>query len=291
MTMTKIIKAAGMSAALVSSASALSEGQALVFPKVNAEVPYDAVTALPFAPAHKRVEYGADPLQFGLFWRANPAPKKTNETQTGNAKPLIVFIHGGCWLSEYDIVHSYPLTSALAQAGYSVFSLEYRRTGDVGGGWPGSYQDILKGIEAAYKVAKEEAQTEELVLVGHSAGGHLAVLAGQNVPVTGVVGLAAITDVEKYAKGSNSCETATPAFMGGTPEQVAEAYAQASPAKHDVTVKTLLLHGDKDAIVALEHATLSGAVSVIEEGAGHFDWVHPGSPAFSQLLNALAQFD
>jgi len=54
------------------------------------------------------------------------------------------------------------------------------------------------------------------VVVGHSAGGHLALLAGSELPeLKAVVGLAAITDIVAYSEGQNSCQQATPQFMGG----------------------------------------------------------------------------
>ena len=56
--------------------------------------------------------------------------------------PLVILIHGGCWLNSFDVNHSRPLATALSQAGFAVWSLEYRRTGDPGGGWPGTLEDI-----------------------------------------------------------------------------------------------------------------------------------------------------
>lgn len=304
MSMSKMIKAAGMSAAIASSAS-VSAQNTMTIPAVTPNVPYDQVLAAPFRSADRRIEYGEDALQFGLLWEAQSANLKDTSPKSGSneliselnnapsdtaesERPLVIFIHGGCWLSEYNIEHSYALTSAISHAGYNVLSLEYRRTGDVGGGWPGTYEDIVAGITVAGEEAKQAVNTRSVVLVGHSAGGHLAVLAGQNMKVAGVIGLAAITDIEEYAKGKNSCETATPAFMGGSPQQRPQEYDKANPAKHKMRSKTVLLHGDQDAIVALSHAQLTGAESHIEKGAGHFDWVHPGSPAFAHLLATLS---
>ena len=56
--------------------------------------------------------------------------------------PLVILIHGGCWLNSFDVNHSRPLATALNQEGFAVWSLEYRRTGDSGGGWPGTLEDI-----------------------------------------------------------------------------------------------------------------------------------------------------
>ena len=79
--------------------------------------------------ADARIPYGESPLQFGyLRLPAGTGPH-----------PVIVFIHGGCWLSAFDIRHAGQAEQAFADAGYAVWSLEYRRIGDSGGGWPGTF--------------------------------------------------------------------------------------------------------------------------------------------------------
>ena len=84
---------------------------------VKSNVSYKSVTGLDFVEADERLVYGdANPgLQYGLLW----LPKKSTSDEN---PPLIVLIHGGCWLNAYDIQHSYPLSSALAEAGYAVWS-------------------------------------------------------------------------------------------------------------------------------------------------------------------------
>ena len=108
---------------------------------VKSNVSYKSVTELGFTKANEKLVYGDESpeLQYGLLW----LPKKP---AADASVPLIILIHGGCWLNAFDIRHSYPLSSALAEAGYGVWSLEYRRTGDEGGGWPGSYEDIKQGL-------------------------------------------------------------------------------------------------------------------------------------------------
>ena len=61
---------------------------------------------------------------------------------TNTDAPLVILIHGGCWLNSFDVNHSRPLATALNHAGFAVLSLEYRRTGDPGGGWPSTLEDI-----------------------------------------------------------------------------------------------------------------------------------------------------
>ena len=105
---------------------ALSEGQ---------NVTFEEVLQLPFRSSDYRIHYGEDLSQFGGLWLPE-----------GNNKGTVIFIHGGCWMKEYDIGHSHAFSSAMASAGYAVWSIEYRRTGDLGGGWPGTFMDVISGI-------------------------------------------------------------------------------------------------------------------------------------------------
>jgi acetyl esterase/lipase len=249
------------------------------YPPVAAEVSYDSVTALEFTPG-SRINYGSDPLQYGLLWLP--------ELQMPRA--VIVFIHGGCWLNAYDISHSFPLSTALVQAGYAVWSLEYRRTGDEGGGWPGSFEDIQAGITHLAEIEPQRLAQVPVILAGHSAGGHLALLAGAvQTEIHGVVGLAAISDITTYSSGGNSCETAAVQFMGGDAESRSEAYEAANPAQMLPHYNTVLLHGSADRIVPLQQAFVFGADTLIVQKAGHFDWVHPGTEAFGTLLTVLQE--
>ena len=73
----------------------------------------------------------------------------------------------------------------------------YRRSGDIGGGWPGTYNDVKAGILASANYNSSVFDLAKSVLVGHYAGGHLALLAGGAIEqLKGVIDLAAITDIE-----------------------------------------------------------------------------------------------
>jgi acetyl esterase/lipase len=253
------------------------------YPEVGSDVSYDEVLALPWRDSDSLFSYGQDPFQFGRLWR--PAVDEDRGA-------TVVLIHGGCWLNSFDMRHSYALATALAEAGYTVWSLEYRRTGDEGGGWPGSFEDVQAGINHLRQIA--DVSLQRIALLGHSAGGHLALLAGARqeelaVELDLVLGLAAITDVIAYAGGDNSCQQATAGFMRGSPEQRQADYRQANPASHGLHEGTVLLHGDRDAIVPLQQAELLDAELLRSPGAGHFDWTHPGTAAFRQLLQVLAE--
>lgn len=262
-------------------------------------VSFNSVLALPVKNQGMKLAYGTAALQFGLL--SLPA------TQSGTKPPLVIFVHGGCWLNAYDVAHSKALSQALAEEGYAVWSLEYRRVGDEGGGWPGSFNDIVQGIHYAQAQFEQYGvDVNRIALMGHSAGGQLALLAGQKlagealagekpagdkkaVKVQAVIGLAAITDMASYAKGSNSCQSATAKFIGASPEQAPALYQDASPSLHKAYPKTLLLQGSADQIVPTTQATDSGMPYRMVEKAGHFDWIHPQSAAYPQLILTLQE--
>lgn len=267
------------------SFTAIATQPLVKFPTVENNVAYSKVAALSFTAADEKIAYGTDLLQYALFWRAKQRENKV-------PLPLVILIHGGCWLSAYDIQHTYALSTGLAQSGFNVWSIEYRRSGDLGGGWPGTYEDVKAGIVASSKYNKGEFDLGESVLVGHSAGGHLALLAGGTIQqLKGVIALAAITDIKEYAAGSNSCQQVTKNFMQGMPADKPAEYHMANPSKQSLHVNTVILQGDKDNIVpAFELNKLERKIIMLE-GVGHFDWIHPGSDAFKTLTQQLNGLD
>jgi acetyl esterase/lipase len=268
------------------SFTAIATQPLIQFPSVENNVAYSQVATLSFRAADEQIVYGANSLQYALLWRAKQLENKTPQ-------PLVILVHGGCWLSAYDIQHTYALSTGLAQAGFNVWSIEYRRSGDIGGGWPGTYDDVKAGILASTSYNSGEFDLTESVLVGHSAGGHLALLAGGAIKqLKGVIGLAAITDIEEYAVGSNSCQQVTKDFMQGMPTDKPTEYHMANPSKQLLHVNSVILHGDKDNIApAFELNKLERKIIMLD-GVGHFDWIHPGSEAFvtlTQQLNGLVK--
>lgn len=264
----------------------INAGQFCYLP-TQSNVEYSSVQELPVISPNEVLAYGKEALQFGELWL--PASSPGNEEVSVN-HPLVVLVHGGCWLNSYDIRHTHALSTALSQSGYAVWSIEYRRVGDENGGWPGSYEDISAAINYLPKLSNYPVQLSQVAIVGHSAGGHLALLAGANklYDFKAVIGLAAIVDLEKYALGDSSCQRAALDFMGGAAEDLPNEYRAANPARLDLHELTTLIHGTHDSIVPTEHATSSTARSRMIEGAGHFDMIHPGTQSFRALLQELA---
>ncbi len=251
------------------------------------------------------VPYGEEDLQIGEL----RTPLTTNDTF-----PLVIFIHGGCWLSDYNLDHVSTVCADLVKAGYAVWTPEYRRVGDEGGGYPNTFKDIQASVDFARTLADiYPLDLENVVVMGHSAGGHLALwLATQQnlaknsrlynanpLPIKGVIALAGITDLKAYDEIGNDCSTAVAKLMGGTAAEVDSRYYKSSPINLlPATIPVRLVHGDKDNIVPIsqseafaERAKAKGTdVKVLTiEGGGHFDMVSPYSEAWKVIKRELAE--
>jgi acetyl esterase/lipase len=240
------------------------------YPAVSSAVTFDDVMALPVGKPAARFGYGPGPSQFAELWL--PAGE-------GSA-PVVAFVHGGCWLSEYNIRHSHALATALSREGLAVWNIEYRRVGEAGGGFPGSLDDVKAALAMLRESPPAGTDPKRLALAGHSAGGHLALLAADNIPT---VALAPIIDLATYAAGTGSCNAAASRFIGAPPDARPKAYRAATPT---LQATDTVLMGTLDAIVPAEQAYLPPARDAWPE-AGHFDWIHPGTPAWQEVRAAL----
>ncbi len=266
-----------------------------IYPKKISQVPYSALGVLPTSEADEQFSYGDDPLQTIYTWHGRLSANAMY------ADKALIFIHGGCWLNAYGYEHAKGMYHALAELGMGVYVTEYRRVGDEGGGWPGSLDDVTQAISTALKRIENEGRYTNIYIAGHSAGGHLALLAAQRLSssslnlsranIKRIIGLAAITDIQSYAMGHNSCQLATAKFMNGTPEDVPTAYQRATPRPTHGSLPITLLQGDADSIVPARHAVLSGTNQKITKNGGHFDWLHPESTSFDALLEVISEHD
>lgn len=264
-------------------------------------VSFQDVLKLEAPPADARIAYGPGPQQFGELWLP----------RARGPHPVAIVLHGGCWSARYGEGHVRPLCAALARAGIATWCLEYRRIGDEGGGWPGTFDDVARGADHLRLIAEAHGlDLTRVVAVGHSAGGHLALwLAarlrlpeadprrGSNpLPLRGVVGLAPIPDLARAA-ADRVCGDAVPSLLGGAPDHQSRRYAEASPAALlPLGVSQQLLHGRDDGIVpivlseryvAAARAKGDAAGLVAIDGAGHFDLIAPTSKAWPTVEQAV----
>jgi acetyl esterase/lipase len=257
--------------------------------------------AFPPAPADHRIAYGDDPHQFGQL----RLPKKEG------LFPVAIVIHGGCWLSQYDLHHISSFATEITKMGIATWSLEYRRIGNKGGGWPGTFQDVAAGADYLRNLARKfPLDLERVVVIGHSAGGHLALwLAARSkippqgllhdpdpLPVKGVVSLAGVGDLI-LAVLQEVCGGAIPKLMGGEPVDVPDRYAQGSPLELlPFGVPQVLIQGAKDKIVPVksvedyyEAAAKSGdkVDLILLQEAGHFELIMPTTFAWPEVRKAI----
>jgi anti-sigma factor RsiW len=182
------------------------------------------------------------------------------------------------------------LDAALGKAGIATWNVEYRAVGDVGGGWPGTGDDVARAVEfVAELVEQHPLDRNRVVLVGHSAGGHLALWAAKRAQLP-VVSLAGVSDMRESAERIGR-EGAAARFMGGLPEEVPEHYAEGSPRDQlPLGVRQILVHGTEDTEVpyamSLSHAEAAGdeAELVTLEGAGHFELIDPQAREWERVL-------
>ncbi len=232
----------------------------------------------------ERVGYGSAPSQFGdlrLPQRSLVGP---------GPYPLVLVVHGGFWRARYSLSHLGHLCAALCRAGFATFNVEYRRMGQAGGGFPGSCEDVLAAAKLGLSLPDVEPRLA--VLLGHSAGGQLALWAGKALAVSGVVALAAVSDLRQAAELGLSNGAALK-FVGGA----AERYAEASPLERlPLGVPQILVHGTEDetvpfsmseAYVARAKALGDPAELSAVQGAGHFALVDPLSVAWPATLGAV----
>jgi acetyl esterase/lipase len=232
----------------------------------------DILTDPPPPAAEARLAYGPEPLQFGDL----RLPK-------GDVPPLAVVIHGGYWKANYNLIHTGHMSCALTAVGIATWNVEYRSLGDPGGGWPGTGDDVARAVEF---VAELPVDHTRVVLVGHSAGGQLALWSAKRAQLP-VVALAPVSDVRESAARTGP-DGAPARFM---PE---EHFAEGSPLELlPLGVPQIVIHGTEDDGVpyAMSERYVEAAGNEAElvtlEGSGHFEPIDPLASEFAHTVAAV----
>jgi acetyl esterase/lipase len=244
----------------------------------------DILNKTPHA-ADFRLAYGADPNQF-IDVRL-PAGKPPH--------PLVFFIHGGYWRAKYGLTYAGHLCEALKKAGIATWNVEYRRVGNDGGGWPGSFEDIRSAYRSLIQDNTGRASAldgKHVCVAGHSAGGQLALcLAAHERSVTRVLSLAGVLDLRRGWELHLSND-AVASFLGGSPSEVPEHYREASPAEQAISAIQKIVHGTTDDSVPYEisKSYADGKKKAAEQvelitlaNTGHFEIVDPGSAVWPKI--------
>lgn len=201
---------------------------------------------------------------------------------------VVVIVHGGFWKAEYDRRYTRAMAAALAREGYTVAAPEYRRVG-AGGGWPVTGDDVRRAVEQVPALlAGLGLQGGPMTVVGHSAGGHLALwLATTGLALRRVVGLAAVCDLREAIR-LDLGDGATRALLDDAdPDDADPMTLLSGPPGADV----VLVHGrdDDEVPVALSRGFVSAHpwARLVEVDGGHFEVIEPGSVAWSATLEAV----
>jgi acetyl esterase/lipase len=266
----------------------------------------------PVAAGSRKLAYGKDPLQFGELRLPN------------NAKgpyPVVILVHGGCWVDRLPgrdardtaLDPLRPLAEVLANSGVATWNLEYRRAGNPGGGFPGSFQDIDTGVDFLRTIARaNRLDLDRVVLAGHSAGGQLVhwLAARPKLPRSNpfysknplrVEGAVNVDGPPELATAQPSERKFCPVpgitqFMGGTAAEQPDRYLGISvtPLLPTGVPQTIvvgpLLQGVYPLVSDYEGAAKArgDSVTVLKlEGSGHFDMLAPGSQYGKQLIEAI----
>lgn len=204
---------------------------------------------------------------------------------------MAVLVHGGGWVAGLPASME-QLGQALADRGMMVFNASYR-TLMTGGGYPETFDDIACAVRYARSEASRLGASEDLTLVGHSAGAHIAAVValtddtfggdcpwdGSSVPErwVGLAGIYRLAAVEPVME----------ALLGGDRQTVPDAWAAADPFEHlaaAASIDMVLVHGVDDEIVppsssrefALALQALGQETTVeIVNGANHLGMLDP----------------
>jgi acetyl esterase/lipase len=194
--------------------------------------------------------------------------------------------------------HAGRLCEALRAVGVATFNIEYRRVGNAGGGWPGTFADI----RSAYRFVQQESSRfyldlDRLTVMGHSAGAQLALcLAAHETSVRSAISLAGVLDL-KRAFALHLSHDAVAEFLGGNPDSVPEHYREADPMALSIPqARQRMLHGTEDDTVppgfsrdyVIQKKKKGESVELLEiPRAGHFDLIDPASEGFKQVASTV----
>ena len=254
--------------------------------------------------SHKaKISYGKHHSQYGVL----RVPDKKEPC------PVVVMIHGGLWQSKYHLEENNPIAEDLTSRGYATWNIEYRRVGEEGGGWTGTFHDVIDAINHLSQLKEPYGlDLSSVMIIGHSAGGHLALwLASRTagnpdqmfhelvVPIKKVISLAGVTDLKKMwefheEKGMKSHVSA---LMGGSPHEVAERYQVVSPIERlPMKIDQVLVHGVLDRHVPVE-LSRDYYLKAMEQGcnvslvvlpdAEHFKIIDPASTAWNAVIDTI----
>jgi acetyl esterase/lipase len=272
-------------------------------------ISYADLLARPRPTATLRAHYGEANSQFGDLW-----------LPSGDAShPVLLMVHGGCWRADLPGLELMDYAAEdFRQHGFAVWNVEYRRLGEPGGGYPGSFDDVASAVDWLRKLAKpNKLNLGNIIAAGHSAGGHLALWAAARrrlpktsplyrsnpVSIKAVVSLAGIGDLSTYrALGPPACggPRVIDLLDGSESRGPWDVFTDTSPAELlPIGVPQAVISGALDPIVPAAFgrayaAKAKAAGDSVQEitipDAGHFELIDPESSAFAEIRSSTERF-
>jgi acetyl esterase/lipase len=269
--------------------------------------PLDLANA-PVPPGARRNAYGSDPLQFG----------ELRLPSTKGPHPVAIVVHGGCWLAKLRdmdqraiaLDNMRPVAAAITESGIATWNIEYRRLGNDGGGWPGTFRDVADAADFLRTLARDQQlDLTRVIAIGHSAGGHLALwlaarpkilktsdlYTGDPLRLVGAVDLDGPADL-KVTLPLQQPVCGSPVItdlIGGSPDEKAERYRNASPIELlPLGVPQAFFAGKMFAAqVPLYETAVKRAGDTVETAvfpeAGHFVFIDPRSDVWPQVISSV----
>ena len=253
---------------------------------------------------NSKIYYGEHESQFGVL----------RMPETSHSCPVIVLIHGGFWQAKYNLDENNPIAYDLTQKGYATWNIEYRRVGEEGGGWTGTFNDVINAVNHLLKIEESyPIDLSRVIVIGHSAGGHLALWLASRIKSTTndcsfyqlsvsfqkVISLAGVTDLVKMwnIHEQKKMKSHTAALLEGSPEEAPKRYKLSSPAELlPMNVEQVLIHSELDRHVPVELSKdyYKSAVKkgenvkiVILPDIDHFIIIEPTSSAWTSVINSI----
>lgn len=249
-----------------------------------------------------KVAYGAHARQYGVL----AIPKHAKLLGT------VVMVHGGGWLPDASLRAFEPMQVALTALGYATWNVEYRGVG-VGGGFPGTLEDVAAGIDHLGNIAEgvsgipNRILTSRIAFLGHSAGAQLAVWAASRSRKTpggppmvrprATISMAGPLNLALGAR-HDLVGRIIPNFMGGMPSEVPERYAVADPIRLvPAPCVVWALSGDNDTVVPKEQALTyvsaarraGGEAYLVNTQSDHLQMTTPAGQPWACIREILAR--
>ncbi|PZX54595.1 acetyl esterase/lipase [Algoriphagus ratkowskyi] len=188
-----------------------------------------------------------------------PAGRSTDET------PLVIYLHGGAWIEgskEEFTQFRAALSSALPDYAFVAINYSLYNLNNGSNKFPTQQNDVIEAINYIQSKSADWNISDQLILAGASAGGHLALLHSYKHQRIGnikaVIAFFPPTDLAKLYDFSLITQLGLNGLIGGSPQDEADAYAINSPITYvnSNSPPTIFFHGTSDSVVPISQSEL-----------------------------------